>query len=95
MLKVDYVEGELVRSDIFRGYVLRNQIAHQAQKIAPSPLQLKIASALSRDNEYFSSCRPWILTTKDDIPAEIPTASSSRDWMMAWASPASMQRWRN
>lgn len=80
MLKIDYVEGELVRSDIFRGYVmLRDQIAQQAQKIAPSPLQLKIASALSRDNEYFPSRRPWILTMKDDIPAEIPAASSSRD----------------
>lgn len=56
VLKINDVEGELVRPDIIRdGLMLRDQIAQQAQKIAPSPLQLKIASALSRDKEYFPS----------------------------------------
>jgi len=68
MLKIDDVEGELVRPVMIRdGAMLRDQVAQQAQKIAPSPLQLKIASILSRDNEIFLR-RPWILTTKDDIP---------------------------
>lgn len=79
VLKIDNVERELVRPDIVRdGMMLRDQIAQQTQKIAPSPLQLKIACALSCDNEYFpsSALDPH---HEGRHPAKIPAASSSRD----------------
>jgi hypothetical protein len=42
VLKIDDIEGELIRSDIVRdGAMLRDQITQQAQKVAPSPLERK------------------------------------------------------